>query len=262
MTADWHLFRAALKDLFRSRKAFLCLAIAALPSIIALVWRTSGTKPPFDPDVAYNALAGELVFGFILVILAVIFGTGVITQETEGKTIGYLLTHPLPRWRILTARFLAAALAVVATVWLAMLLLAASNYGGAGLTRIELRRDLLVLPVGALAYGGLFLLLAILIKRPLFVGLMFAFGWESWVSKMPGNFQRVSLMSYLKALSPHARPEAEGVDLQALFMPQPSDAEISHALAWGTLSGVIVFTLLASFLLFTVLEFVPRDDGD
>ena len=53
-----------------------------------------------------------------------IFGTGVVSREVEQKTIVYLLTRPVARWRILLMRYLAAVTAITLTVWLATGLLA------------------------------------------------------------------------------------------------------------------------------------------
>jgi hypothetical protein len=60
-------------------------------------------------------------------------------------------------------------------------------------------------------------------KRPLIVGLVFAFGWEQIALIMPGYVRRFTLMYYIQSLVPHAMP-AEGVTslLQAFFTDTPS----------------------------------------
>jgi ABC-2 type transport system permease protein len=259
--SDLTLFRNALKDLMRAKKLGAALLLAALPTVIAAIWRASARD--FPPDVAYNTLEAGLVFGFTLVILSVVFGTGVLAQEIEQKTIVYLLTRPIPRWRLLLIKFLAAVITTTVTVWVASVLLAFVIYGPKGLDpgASRLGRDLLILPVGALAYTALFLLLATLLNRPLTYGLLFAFGWESWVPNMPGNFQKLSLMAYLRILAPHPQPEAETVDLSQLlsaFNPQT----ITNRLAWEVMAGVIVVALLAALLIFSTNEYVPREDAE
>ena len=76
------------------------------------------------------------------------------------------------------------------------------------LREARLLRDLAILPIGALAYGSLFVFLATFIRWALLLGLLFAFGWESWVPSLPGDFARISLMAYLRALAPHPQPQA------------------------------------------------------
>jgi ABC-type transport system involved in multi-copper enzyme maturation permease subunit len=258
--AELYLFRFTLKDLLLPKKLILAILLALIPSIIILIWKASVPAAQFQPEVAYNILSGDLIFGFVLVILTVVFGTGVVTQETEGKTIHYLLTRPVPRWRILLAKFVPALLVATGTVWAASIFAAASSYGIAGWGKSRLPHDLAMLPLGVLAYGSLFLLLAVSLKRPLVVGLLFVFGWESWVPNLPGSFQKTSLMAYLRVLAPHPRPETEAKDFAQLLM-SANPSSISHAAAWEALIGTFVVALALALYLFSTREFAPRDDA-
>ena len=259
--SDFYLFRNAIRDLLRPRRLAAALVLGALPAVVAGVWRATAKAGGFNAEVVYNALAGNLIFGFILVILAVIFGTGVISQEIEQKTITYLLTRPMPRWRIALAKFLAACTGITITLWVSTLLLALVSFGGAGLSMERLGKDALVLPVGALAYGALFLLVATLVNRPLLWGLAYAFGWESWVSTMPGHFQKFSLMAYLRVLAPHPQPEGESMDLSRLFTGLGTTV-ITPTFAGRVLVGVVLVALALALTLFSTREYVPREDTD
>src|SRR5689334_14795575 len=101
---DLYLFRTALRDLLRPKRLLVAIGMSLMPAALALFWRY-GAHDEFDPQMIYNTLAGAVVFGFLLVILAVVFGTGVISQEIEQKTIVYLLTRPVARWRIALMKF-------------------------------------------------------------------------------------------------------------------------------------------------------------
>src|SRR5437868_679331 len=200
--SDFLLFRAALRDQMRIGKLLMAALLVALPPLGVALWRL--LRPTdFDAATAYNTLSGGLVFGFTLVILAVIFATSAVSQDVEGRTIVYLLTRPVPRWRILLAKFLASMLVIVLTVWVSSALLALVAFGPARLGEARLLRDLAILPIGALAYGSLFVFLATFIRWALLLGLLFAFGWESWVPTLPGDFAKISLMAYLRVLAPH-----------------------------------------------------------
>lgn len=380
---DFYLFRAALRDLLLPRKIISGILLALMPPFIGLLWRY-GAQEDFSAELAYNLLSAALIFGFVLVIQSVVFSTGVIAQEIEQKTIMYLLTRPVPRWRIALAKFAAAVLVTTGAAWLSCVLLAfvvfgtdliagsprlqtgqiknakglvtqlkespeaVSFYlqgelsekvkaqvdaydeerkpprrliadltadlnrilskealydkerfadvkispptqrlltqnptGGAGLLALNrallddaypsifsrsasplprVGRDLLILPIGALAYGAVFLLLATLVNRPLIYGLLFAFGWETWVPSLPNDFQRVSIMAYLRVLSPHQMPDsgAEGANNSlAVFNP----ATISQPFAWAVLIGLISLSLIAALVAFSTREYTPRDDA-
>jgi len=118
-----YLFRTALRDLLQPRRIAVAVLLIVGPSAVALIVRLA-LRARFDGVSTYGALASLLVFGFVLPILAVVFGTGVISQEMEQRTIVYLLTRPVARWRILLAKFAAAWLVICATTALATVLLA------------------------------------------------------------------------------------------------------------------------------------------
>lgn len=258
--SDLYLFRSAIKDLLRIKRLVAALVLIAIPTTIALIWRFAAPRR-FEPEVVYNTLAAGVILGFVLVIMAVVFGTGILSQEIEQKTIIYLLTRPVPRWRILLMKFIAAVLAITVTAWLASVALALVTFGPSGLGSARLGRDLLILPVGALAYGAVFLLLATLLNRPLMYGLLFAFGWESWVPNMPGNFQKVSLMSYLRVLAPHPQPESEAVEVTRVLTTL-NPQTITQTLSWQVLLLTILIALTAALLLFSLNEYVPREDAE
>ena len=119
----------------------------------------------------------------------------------------------------------------------------------------------MILPVGAFAYGALFLLLATLLNRPLMYGLVFAFGWESWVPNLPGKFGMVSIMTYLRTLAPHPQPAAESVDLLQ-FLSGGSTTVITSGLAKGVLACVVLVALGLALAIFSNCEYVPREDAE
>jgi ABC-2 type transport system permease protein len=259
--SDYLLFRGALRDLIRPRRLLAAAPLVVLPAVLALLWRGMARAGSYQPEVVYNTLAGGLIFGFTLVILAVLFGTGVVSQEVEQRTIVYLLTRPVPRARILLAKFLGAFTGITVTVWLSTLLLALIVFGPAELGRASVRRDLLVLAVGGLAYGSLFLLSATCLNRPLIYGLFFAFGWESWIPLLPGAFQKISIMTYLRVLAPHPTPaDTQGglVD----FLSRLSPTTIAPATAGWVLPVVILVALGAALFVFSEREYAPRDDDE
>ncbi len=261
--SDLILFRNTLRDMLRPRKLFWVVLLILIPSGIALLFRLHPSRDGFHAQEVYDSLSLLMVFGFILVILSVIFGTGVLMQEIEQKTIVYLLTRPVPRWRILLVKFAATVTMTTATAWLASLLMALITVGPGGLMGAHFLRDLLVLLVGAMAYGGLFLLLATLINRgliPMIFGLLYGFVWETLMPLMPGNFKMLSLMSYLHVLAPHA-DVSDQADMSNSILAAPNQSSITHTLAWLVLLGVILGALALAMAVFSTKEYVPREDA-
>jgi len=143
----------------------------------------------------------------------------------EDKTITYLFTRPIRRGAVLVGKYLAylvcTTLVVLPGVMLVYFLIVPFQQIGASFTM--LLTDLGLLTLGLAAYGGLFALIGAVMKRPLIVGLVFAFGWEQFALIMPGYMRRFTLMYYVQSLVPHAMP-AEGLTslLQAYFTSTPS----------------------------------------
>lgn len=255
-----YLFKTALKDVTRPGRALVAVLLALAPMAIAIAWRLTAGPKHFPRELAYSSLESGFVFSFTLVILSVMLATGVVSQELEQKTIVYLLTRPVRRISILLTRFAAALSMVVVTSLASTLVLALTVYGPSHLHGSPVGRDLLILPIGALAYGAVFLFFATFIARPLIWGLLFAFGWEWWVPSLPGNFKMVSLMAYLRVLAPHASPEGDNVDIFAI-MSGLVPTKITSTLSWEVLAAVIVIGLVGAMYVFSTKEYVPRDDA-
>ncbi|MGQ9696445.1 MAG: ABC transporter permease [Armatimonadota bacterium] len=258
---DLMLFSSALRDVLRPRRAAGALVAAVLPALLGFVWRVKAGPEQFDPRMAYNTLAAGLVFGFMLTILSVLFGTSIVSQELEQKTIVYLLTRPVHRARVLLAKAAAAVIIVSVSVWMAALLLAAVVFGADGMSSPELARDLMVLALGALTYTSLALLLATLVNKAMLYGLYFAFGWESWVPMLPGSFQKVSVMTYLRVLAPHPASANAGDDLADILRALTPAETITTHTALTVVPAVIAVALAAALVVFSIREYAPRDDS-
>jgi ABC-2 type transport system permease protein len=257
--ADLQLLKQSLRDMLRPKTISLAGLIVALPLLIAVGMRFfQGGQ--FNPAEAYDTLSLHLVFGFSLVILSVVLGTGVITQEVEQKTIVYLLTRPVPRWRILAVKFLAAFILILVTVWAEALALALGTFGPGKFLQSSLPRDLAILPVGIVAYGSASLALATMMSKPLIPGLLYAFLWESWVPLFPGSFKNFSLIAYVRALAPHSQPESDFSKLEDTLSQMGVQSVITPSFAWKVLVLVSVITLALALIVFSNREYVPREE--
>jgi hypothetical protein len=127
----------------------------------------------------------------------------------------------------------------VVLVWLLIVPLR----GSLGATVLDLAKDLAVIAIGLAVYGALFALIGAALKRPLLVGLIFIFGWESLVMALPGNVKRFSVAYYLQGLVPHAMPSDSPLGLiQQIFQQTPS---LSESLIWMTVIEVACLWLAA-----------------
>lgn len=229
-------FRAArlvFPRLLWGKRARLVAVLLSWPLLLPLLSWMSGA----------GSLSRESVFGAyldtLLPLAALVHATRLIRDDVESRTIGYLLSRPVSRVALLTGEmgaYLVATLCVALPATLiGWYLLADSVLSGA------LSGTLLAVALTLAAFGAVFTLFGLLLRRPLTLGLVLLFGWER-LSAAPGLLPRLTLTGYVRAVSGGAAAPA-GVDaLQAAVVL------IVVAVA-GAVIGAIVFR---------VREYVPE----
>ena len=252
------IYQAALRDFLRIRRLIVWIVVAfglfALSKIFLYV------MPSGDSKEAYSMLSSLFVFR-ILPLSSAIFSSAVVGQEVEQKTIVYLLTRPIERWRLIVFRILASATAVSLVTLITMLLVSAAVYGNP-FSNPQLVRDTVAILVGSLAYGVLFVFVTLLIsKAAMVICLLFAFAWETAVPLMPGSMSMLSVSTYLSAIA--ERPSA--------LMGGGTLGNLANALGLNAISsqtGWIVMVLMIGFFgglamwWFGNFEFLPREDAE
>jgi hypothetical protein len=114
-------------------------------------------------------------------------------------------------------------LLVLPSVMLVFFLIVPTGGGSIAQTFPSLVADLGMLVVGLAAYGAVFALVGTRLKRPLTVGLVFAFGWEPAVLLFPGYLKRLTVAYYMQALVKHEMPQDSAVSmLMQVFHDVPS----------------------------------------
>jgi len=168
-----------------------------------------------------------LYIRFIVSVLGVFYGTALIADEIEDRTITYLFARPIPRSSVLLGKYLSyltcTVLLVLPSVVLVYFLVAPLGGAGIGAEFPSLLADLCMLAAGLASYGAVFALVGARLKRPLVIGLVFAFGWEPGVLLFPGYLKRATVAFYLQALVPHAMPQDSAVSvIMQVFQEIPS----------------------------------------
>ena len=118
-----------------------------------------------------HAVGGPALFGmmiwllylrFIVPVLGVFYGTALIADEVEDKTITYLFTRPIPRGAVLLGKYLAylvcTMLLVLPSVVLVYFLIVPLGGGSVGAQFPALLADLGHAAAGLAAYGAVFAL--------------------------------------------------------------------------------------------------------
>ena len=258
------IFDLSLGELIWSRRTIFMALVVGAPVLLATVARVvqaSGVAPlrvngaNVDPVSIFGMIIWVLFLRFIVPVLGVFYGTSLVADEVEDKTITYLFTRPLRRGAVLLGKYLAylacTTLVVLPSVMIVYFMLVPMRDVGRSFP--ALLTDLGILAIGIAAYGALFTMVGAWMKRPLVVGLVFTFGWEQFAMLMPGYLRRFSLAYYLQALVPHAMPAAEGVAslLRTVFTDTPS-----APLSLLVLSAVTVGSLALAMRIIERKEYV------
>jgi ABC-type transport system involved in multi-copper enzyme maturation permease subunit len=212
--------------------------VVGLPVLVSIVLRVLVEAGVPLARVGRGQASGPLIFGlmmwgffvrFSVPVLGIFYGTSLVADEVEDKTITYLFTRPIPRGAVLLGKYLSylactisVVLPAVVIVWL-LIVPIGSTLGPAF---PDLLSDLGMIVLGLTAYGALFALAGATLKRPLVFGLIFVFGWEMLVMALPGYFKHATVAYYLQGLVPHALPvDASTGILETLFHETPGLSE-------------------------------------
>ncbi len=208
------IVRLTLRGLLNRRRIVLMALLAFTPVLIAVLVRLAGRDA--DPvRIEINVLDG-LVVRTIMPLVALVLGTAAMGSELEDGTAIYLLTKPVPRWRIVVAKLLAAggltAVLIVPAVLLAGLILAGDQGGGA---RIALAYAAAT-AVGSFLYVTLFLALSVATGRALIVGLVYTLLWEGLLAGLFAGSRAFSIREYTIGIASILDPEHIRAPLDAV----------------------------------------------
>jgi ABC-type transport system involved in multi-copper enzyme maturation permease subunit len=250
VAAARRVFDLSFGEMLWSRRTIFMALVVGGPVILALVFRVIESLGMPALRVNGARVAGSSIFGvmmwmlyirFIVPVLGVFYGTALMADEVEDKTLTYLFTRPIPRGAVLLGKYLAylacTSLVVLPSVMLTYFLVVPIAEVGATFRSLVL--DLAILALGLAVYGAVFAFVGTWLKRPLVVGLVFAFGWEQVAMALPGYLRQFTVAHYLQALVPHALPSDNALSvLQSFFRQAPA---ASTSVAW-------LLAILAAFL--------------
>lgn len=256
LTGAGRVFELSFGHMLWSRRSVFMAVLVLGPvflALVALAVQASGTAPL---RVNGSRVAGVDAFGlmiwvvflrFLVPVLGVFYGTALLADEVEDRTITYLFTRPIRRGAVLLGKYLAyllctGAIVLPSVVIVYFLLVPLRAIPG---SFVWLVTDLVLLAAGLAVYGGLFALAGAVLKRPLLVGLVWIFGWEQLALALPGYLKRFTVAFHLQSLVPHTMP-ADGVAslLRSVFN-DASSAPASAVWLAVILAGALVLAVRA-----------------
>jgi ABC-type transport system involved in multi-copper enzyme maturation permease subunit len=188
--------------------------------------------------------------GFVLPLFTLSYATAAFGTDRESRSLVWLMTRPIPRSGIYLAKLLGALpwCVVFSLGGFVVLCLVGGEYG-----RKALAMYWPAATAATIAFSALFHLIGAIFRRPVVVGLVYVFFFESLVSALPGSLKLLSLTFYARSLMYNAA-ESAGYPVNLLEFPQT----VSSTTAWIILSLASVLLTGLGMWLFARLEY--RDD--
>jgi ABC-2 type transport system permease protein len=188
------VLRLTWRSLLGRRRALLLTALPVILVLLAVAVRLVHGK---DTEAAVNLL-NAFSIGFLAPLICLIAGTGAIGPEIDDGSIVYLLAKPLSRYVIVNSK-LAVAIAV-STLFAAVPTLFAGLIVAGNASHVAIAYAVGVFFAG-IAYGALFLLLAIVTRNAVVIGLLYAIVWETVVGGYVPGAQALSVQQWALALT-------------------------------------------------------------
>jgi ABC-type transport system involved in multi-copper enzyme maturation permease subunit len=208
--------RELRRNLFTRRRLWIYL-LAFVPTLMVAIHRVfQGSAPAYQGVLQdeTEVLAGIVQFYYVR--LGLFFACmGIFSWLFRGEmvehTLHYAFLAPVRREILVVGRFLAGAITAIIlfeTAVIGCFYFQYSRFGALGTAYVfhgpglrQLGSYALVILLGALGYGAVFLGLSLVFRNPIVPGALFL-GWETITPILPRTLQMLSVTFYLKQLYP------------------------------------------------------------
>jgi ABC-2 type transport system permease protein len=198
----WVVARLTVRYLLSTKRGIATLALAWVPLLLT-GFLALAKAPSFD-ILLFQILMILLFLQVVLIFVTLVNATALISEEIEDNTLPYLLSRPVSKPAIAVSKYAGYLVAVLVLLVPPVVLAYAVTeaYAGTALgTDLDVLGGFLAATVlGSVAYGALFFFLSVVLRKPLAVGLLIGFVWESIVGSIPGDVPKLSIIFYLRSI--------------------------------------------------------------
>lgn len=191
----------SVRKLLTNRRWTIVLVLAILVGVVMGYSSSLNSSDPLDQG---SDLLSLLALSFVLPIMAMIFGASMIRNEIDDRSITPVVTSPVDRrisylgyYLSLLAVLVLSLLLVTSFGWAGYYLVSGISSGAVGLLLAYLG----VLMLGAVVYASLFLVMGVVLKQPIYLGLIYAFVWEGFIGSLPGAVGNITIMHQLRVIA-------------------------------------------------------------
>ena len=244
------IFDITLRRTILSKKTRYMLMAMSLPVLLAVYYRIHGASE--SPGPVLSTIMSLLFLQFLLVLVALLYASAIVADEVDSRTIICLFTRPVRRYSIIAGKFMAymleAPLILIIPMLLTYLIIATGNgiFSNPLLSLGNFGKQICVTILALVAYGAIFAFLGTWSKRPVVLGLLFAFGWEKIVFMVPGVIRKFSVIHYLMSIFPG------GKAMKGFRMHLPPGVIPDSSLLSSVVTLLIIGTIFLALTIFTI----------
>ena len=200
--AAFLIYRLHIGMILGSRRSLAAIGLAAITPLLAFLAANFAPDSQTENSI-FLKLGTFVLIQFVVPMLSVALGVGVIADEAESRTITFPFTRPIPRMSLFLGRWLAALTAIVvlitASCVLTALLVQVKDRGEPP-TNEMVQAFLQAGLLGGVVYSLGSAVVGVLLKRGLIFALGYVFAIEALLANIPGSSQGLTVQYHLRSM--------------------------------------------------------------
>lgn len=200
----YEIFKFYFKIGLRKTRTKIFLVLSFIPVLIFLLLKILLlNKDPLQNNILINIIL-MFYINFFIPILSIFFGTSIIKEEIEDKTLTYITSRPISKIFFFNGKFLSYSLIIfiiiIAGFLPSLIIVQFNQYSIQFLSDFFVYLRIIIFSI--LAYSSAFAFLSIIFNKATIISLIYIFGWESIIQFMPGSMQKLTIVHYIKSQLP------------------------------------------------------------
>jgi ABC-type transport system involved in multi-copper enzyme maturation permease subunit len=194
-----------MRDIFISKGFIFTLIVLLIPafiSILTLITPQDGFKEWWVLFILFGLV---MYLQLLVLIFCLVYGSSMVNKDIDNRTMTYLLVRGAKRAEIYIWKYIATTLSLMIMFTLSILItyciLMTHGSFSKMIDKSDMFLSLLVSTFfGILLYTSLFSMLGTYFKRPLMIGLLYAFFWEVIMVNLLWNIADFTFMLYIRSI--------------------------------------------------------------
>lgn len=207
------------RDIFLKRGIIFAMFFLLVPSFIS-IYSLADTTEDFKEWWGLFSAFGLYIHLQILVLLySLIYGSSMVNEDIENRTMTYLTIRGAKKGEVYLWKYIGTVVSLMIMFTVSIFTMFFILAGHSSVHMLFLRTDmllslLLAAYAGIIFFTALFSFMGVIFKKPLMVGLLYAFFWEIVMVNIPFNIQYATGMHYLRSIftGPAVTKDALGLD--------------------------------------------------